>query len=193
MLLAPTTQRARFAPGGPTSSMVIEPTPKGRLQSVNEVQVSRAALQALIVERAEQVTAFLRAHPQLRAFDCAGTARAHRKRPSSTRSRGQPCAARASRPRLWSRHASLTLRRDRAISLGYGAGTAMLLNHTPRPSATRSRLPWPNCPTRIGSGPSTPTGRSSWPCGRPSQWPHPRGGRNSVGSWSNRSSWTTEK
>ena len=34
------------------SDMVFEPTPKGRLQFVDEVQVSRAALQALIVERA---------------------------------------------------------------------------------------------------------------------------------------------
>jgi hypothetical protein len=51
------------------SGMEFESTPKGRFRFVDEVQVSRARLQALIVERAEQVTAFLRAHPQLRAFD----------------------------------------------------------------------------------------------------------------------------
>jgi hypothetical protein len=51
------------------SGMEFEPTPKRRLQFVDEVEVSRAALQALIVERAKQVTAFLGARPQLRAFD----------------------------------------------------------------------------------------------------------------------------
>jgi hypothetical protein len=49
--------------------MVFEPTLRRRLKSVEEVQVSREALQALIVERATQVTAFLQARPELRAFD----------------------------------------------------------------------------------------------------------------------------
>jgi len=36
---------------------------------VEEVQVSRGNLQALIVEHAREVTAFLLEHPELRAFD----------------------------------------------------------------------------------------------------------------------------
>ena len=51
------------------SGMDFEPTPNGRLQLVDEVQVSRAALQELIVKRATQVTTFLRERPELRAFD----------------------------------------------------------------------------------------------------------------------------
>jgi hypothetical protein len=51
------------------SGMEFEPTPRRRLRFVDEVQVSRVALQALIAERAQQVTTFLRARPQLRASD----------------------------------------------------------------------------------------------------------------------------
>ncbi len=49
--------------------MEFEPTPSRRLQYTDEQHVSRAGLQALLVERALQVVAFLRAHPELHAFD----------------------------------------------------------------------------------------------------------------------------
>ena len=51
------------------SGMVFESTPSRRLKSVEEVQVSRARLQSLIVEHARQVTDFLLEHSELRAFD----------------------------------------------------------------------------------------------------------------------------
>jgi hypothetical protein len=51
------------------SGMDFEPTSNRRLRFVDEVQVSSGDLQALIVERAKQVTAFLLERPQLSAFD----------------------------------------------------------------------------------------------------------------------------
>jgi hypothetical protein len=49
--------------------MEFEPTPSRRLFFTDEQHVSRAGLQALLVERALQMVAFLRSHPELRAFD----------------------------------------------------------------------------------------------------------------------------
>jgi hypothetical protein len=49
--------------------MKFEPTPSRRLSFTDEQRVSRAGLQALLVERAGQIVAFLRAHPELRAFE----------------------------------------------------------------------------------------------------------------------------
>lgn len=49
--------------------MEFEPTPSRRLRFTDEQHISRAGLQALLVERALQMVAFLRSHPELRAFD----------------------------------------------------------------------------------------------------------------------------